>query len=107
MDQENMLNQQNEQGTYQDPLATTGGEPAKKKISGSSIGAVVGTVVMMRLFGLIGALICFGGFCAVRAVIKSKMAVAAKVVISVLLVLVFLGLLIFFILFSSVLLSYI
>lgn len=97
MEQEVQNNQQNavNNSNYTDPLASTDtvaaaddGQPAKKKGgTGSAIGSTVAAVLVWRLFGLVGALICFGGFWAVRAVIKSKMSVALKVILSVLIVL--------------------
>lgn len=88
--QQNMDNQQNM--NYEDPLATAAGagegQPEKKKGgTGSLIGSTVAAVLVWRLFGLVGGLICYGGFWGVRAVIKSKLPVAAKVVLSILLIL--------------------
>ena len=96
--------QQPQDSTYQDPLASTGGEAQQPKKKGSTAADVVGTVVSVAvvfMFGLVGGLICYGGYWAVRAVITSKMSVAAKVILSVVLVFVFLILLIAFILFAA------
>ena len=98
---ENQSNVEN----YQDPLANMEQAPAqkpeKKQSTAASIGSVVGTVVMWRLFGLIGGLICIGGFAVVSAIIKSKMSTAVKVILSVITVLGFLVLLFVFILLSA------
>ncbi len=96
MEQEVQNNQQDtvNSGSYTDPLADStvaasdDGQPAKKKGgTGSAIGSTVAAVLVWQLFGLAGALICFGGFWAVRAVIKSRMSTALKVILSVLIVL--------------------
>ena len=97
---ENQTNAEN----YQDPLANMEQAPAQKpekKKGGSGVWSIVGTVVMWRLFGLIGGLICLGGFAVVSAIIKSKMSTAAKVILSVITVLGFLVLLFVFILLSA------
>lgn len=102
--QQNMDNQQNM--NYQDPLATATGagaaQPEKKKGgTGSVIGSTVAAVLVWRLFGLVGGLICYGGFWGVRAIIKSKMPVAAKVVLSTLVILGLVILMIVYILFVA------
>ncbi len=100
--QQNMDNQQNM--NYQDPLATGVGaaQPEKKKGgTGSLVGSTVAAVLVWRLFGLIGGLICYGGFWGVRAIIKSKMPVAAKVVLSILVILGLLILMFVYILFVA------
>ena len=93
MEQNNQQDMVNN-GGYTDPLAdgtvnsADDGQPAKKKGgTGSAIGSTVAAVVVWKLLGLVGALICFGGFWAVRAVIKSKMSTALKVILSILIVL--------------------
>ncbi len=90
-------------GAYQDPIATPeGGQPKKKsKFSGADVAATVGAVVIFRLFGLLGGLLCYAGYWAVRAVIKSKMATAVKVILSIVLILVFLVLLFVYVLFAA------
>ncbi len=68
-----------------------------KKFGGTDIAATIVSIVLVLLFGLVGALICYGGYWLVRAVIKSKMPVAAKVILSIVLIIVFIVLLIVFI----------
>ena len=94
--QDPRMNGQNQLETYQDPLQGTGKEAGKKKVDGSGWIATVVTIVLVRLIGLIGALICYGGFWAVRAIIKSKMAVGAKVILSIVVIVAFLVLLVVF-----------
>lgn len=94
--------QQPQDNTYQDPIASTEGKPEKKKGStAANVTATVVSVVVFYLFGLVGGLICYGGYWAVRAVIMSKMSVAAKVILSIILVFVFLALMVAFILFVA------
>ena len=90
-----------QQGAYQDPLQNAGKEPEKKKMGGSDWVATILAVVLVRLVGVVGALICFGGYWAVRAIVKSKMAVGAKVVLGILVGLAFVLLMIVFIIFSA------
>ena len=92
--------QQSQDNTYQDPIASTEGKP-KKKSTAADVVATVVAVGVFYLFGLVGGLICYGGYWAVRAVIKSKMSVAAKLILSVVLVFVFLALMVAFILFVA------
>jgi len=96
---------QPDMGNYQDPLANveqvSAQAPVKKQSTAASVLSGVGAVVMWRLFGLLGGLICIGGFAVVSAIIKSKMSTAAKVILSVVTVLGFLVLLFVFILFSA------
>lgn len=96
----NEMNGQNESMGYQDPIATPDGKPAKKKVSGSTIAATVGAVVLYFLFGIIGAAICYAGYWAVRAIAKSKMPLAVRVVLGIIVGLIFVILLIAFILLS-------
>lgn len=74
-----------------------------KKFGGSDIAATIVSVVLVLLFGLLGALICYGGYWAVRAVIKSKMSVAAKVILSIILIIAFIVLMVVFIFASAAL----
>lgn len=102
MSQEQFNSQQEQAGAYQDPLAAAENEkPAKKKAGGSTVAATVVAVIVFFLFGAIGGLICYGGYWAVFAIAKSKLPVAAKVILGVLVSIVFLVLLIAFILFSA------
>ena len=110
MEQEVQNNQQDavNNGNYTDPLASgnvvaaDNGQPAKKKgDTGYAIGSTVAAVALWKLLGLIGALICYGGFWAVRAIIKSKMSTALKVILSVLIVLGCLVLLVLYILVAA------
>lgn len=91
----------------QDPLLTQPAMPQKKKIStGETIAATVGTVVLFKLFGLIGAAICFGGYAAIRAITKSaKLSTGAKVGLSILLGFVFVGLLVGYLVLSVLLVA--
>lgn len=90
---------------YEDPLAAAEQmpeqKPEKKKGKAAGIWSIIGTVVMYQLFGLIGGLICLGGFAVVTAIIKSKLPTGAKVVLSVLTIVGFAVLLFAFILFSA------
>ncbi|MDE6016627.1 MAG: hypothetical protein K2H41_13220 [Acetatifactor sp.] len=109
MEQEVQNNQQDavNNSNYTDPLASgnvvaDNGQPAKKKgDTGYAIGSTVAAVALWRLFGILGALICYGGFWAVRAIIKSKMSTALKVLLSVLIVLGCLVLLVLYILVAA------
>lgn len=103
MSEENNGVQQTPTDGYQDPLMTENGKPAKKKMGGSTIAATIVSVVVFYFFGLLGGLICYGGYWLVYAIIRSKMPVAAKVILSVVVVLVFLVLLVLFILFAAAL----
>jgi len=105
MSQEEMNTQQNENGTYQDPLETSNGKPEKKKVGGSAIVATIVSVAVVRLFGILGGLICFGGYWAVYGIAKSKMPLAARIILCILVALVFVVLLFAFILFASALVS--
>lgn len=99
--QDPLATPQNQAGKYQDPLQNAGKEPGKKKMRGGDWVATIVAIVLVRLVGLIGALICFGGYWVVRAIAKSKMSVGLKVVLSILVAVAFLILLIVFILFSA------
>ncbi len=101
MSQEELNNQQNQTGNYQDPIANAEGKPAKKKTTGTTIAATVVSVIVFILFGAIGGLICYGGYWAVLAIAKSKMPTGAKVVLATLVGLAFLILLFVFILFAA------
>lgn len=81
--------QQSQDNTYQDPIASTEGKPKKKASSAADVAATVVSFGVFYLFGILGGLICYGGYWAVRAVIKSKMSVVVKVILSIVLVLVF------------------
>lgn len=107
MDNQN-LNYQNvnngEQNSYsaqysQDPLLSQPVMPQKKKISkGETIVSVIISVVVWRLFGLIGAAICYGGYAAVRAITRStKLQTGAKIALGVLVGLAFVVLLVVYI----------
>ncbi len=98
--QDPLANTQNQGGFYQDPLQNAGKEPTKKKMGSSDWVATVLAVVLVRLIGVVGALICFGGYWAVRAIIKSRMSVGAKVALSILVGLAFVLLFIVFLIFS-------
>ncbi len=94
----------NTQQTQNQPVnaAPDGSQPEKK--SGSKALDILATVVsfgVVFLFGILGGLICFGGYWLVKVIVKSKMPTAAKVILSVLVVLVFLALLAAFVLFSA------
>lgn len=96
------LNTKPEAG-YEDPIATAAGDkPAKKSKGGASVVASsVAAVIVWRLFGLIGGLICYGGFWAVYGIAKSRLSVAAKIPLCILAALVFLALLFVFIMFAA------
>jgi len=99
------FNNQQGMGEYQDPLAsavqTTEVKPDKKKGKGAGLLSVVGSVILFRLFGVIGGAICIGGFAVVTAIIKSKMPTVAKVLLSIVTIIGFLVLLFVFIMFSA------
>ncbi len=100
---------QSNTGSYVDPIATMEQapeqKPEKKQGAGAGILSVVVSVIVFKFFGIIGGVICFAGFAAVTAIIKSKMSTALKVVLSVLTVLGFLVLLFAFILLSAAILA--
>lgn len=83
----NEFNQQNNE--YFDPIANQGQQPPKKKV-GSGIVATVVCVVLIRLVGIFGALICYAGFWSVRAVAKNRrLPLVARILLSILVTLVF------------------
>lgn len=108
-------NRQNQEGYYQDPLAgrqnqmgsgqgpsqAADAKPEKKKMGGSDWVATIVTIVLVRLVGVVGALICFGGYWAVRAIVKSKMSTGMKVLLGVLVGLAFIVLFVVFIFFAA------
>lgn len=98
MSQEEWNTQQN--ANYEDPLAAAdGGKPAKKSGgSASVIGSTIVSVLVWRLFGLIGGLICYGGFWAVYAIAKTKLPLAARIVLCILVALGFVFLMLVYIL---------
>lgn len=100
MSQENINNEQSGDNGYVDPIATQNGGTAKKKISGGDIAATIVSVALIRIFGIIGALICYGGYWAVRGIAKSKMPLAARIILGIVVGIVFLVLLVLFILFT-------
>lgn len=93
--------QQPQDNTYQDPIASTEGKPKKKASSAADVAATAVSAGVFFLFGVLGGLICYGGYWSVRAVIKSKMPVAAKVILSVVLVFVFLAVFVIFSLWAA------
>ncbi len=68
-----------------------------KKLGGSDLAATAISIVLVKLLGLIGALICYGGYWAVRALSKSKLSVAAKVILSIVLSITFFVLMVVYI----------
>ena len=79
---------------YRDPLENQDGKEVKKKVSKSTIWAGVGSIVLVRFFGLLGALICYGGFCAVRAIVTNKkMFLPLRVILGIVVALLFVVLL--------------
>lgn len=103
MSQEEQNVQQN--GDYQDPLQENGGKPAKKTGNASVIGSTIVSVIVWRVFGLLGGLICFGGFWAVCGIAKSKLPLAARIILCILTAIIFLVLLFVFILLSAAVLE--
>lgn len=95
-----MNTQQNAGAVLQE---TANGKPEKKKAGGSTIAATVISIVLVFLFGLVGGLICYAGYWAVFGIAKSKLPVAARVILCLLVALAFIVLLFAFILFSSTL----
>ncbi len=100
MSQENLNNPQMDNNGYVDPIATQNGETPKKKMGKGDIAATIISVALIKLFGIIGALICYGGYWAVRGIAKSKMPLAARIILGIVVALVFVALLILFILLS-------
>ncbi len=101
---QNDQQQNGEVSGYQDPLAAQNGEkPAKKSGGAAAVVSMVAAIVVVRLFGVLGGLICFAGFWAVYAVAKSKLPLAARIVLCVFLTLVFLALMVVFILVAATL----
>ncbi len=100
---------QNAGGVYVDPLDNMENQPEqkpeKKQSTVMSIISIVVSVVVFKLFGLLGGVICFGGFAVVMAIMKSKMSTTAKVILSVVTIVGFVLLLFAFILFSAAVLS--
>ena len=90
---------------YQDPIATAEQKPEKKQSTGAVIASTAGTVLLYKLFGIIGAAICFGGFWGIMAIAKSKLPTAAKVILGVLVGIACIVLLGLFILLSAALTS--
>ncbi len=93
-------------GTYVDPIATNGtveveAKPEKKQGKAAGILTIVGTVLLYKLFGIIGGAICLAGAAVVGAIVKSKMSTAVKVILSILTIVGFLILLFAFILLSA------
>lgn len=86
---------------YQDPLSAQSGQPPKKKASGSTVAATVVSVIVFFMFGIFGGLICFGGYWAVKSIATSRMPLAVRIVLSVIVGIIALALLIAFILFSA------
>ncbi len=78
-----------------------GEKPEKKKGNASLIGSTVVSVLVWRLFGVVGGLICFGGFWAVCGIAKSKLPLTAKIILCILTAVGFLVLLFLFILFTA------
>lgn len=103
MNQEEMNTQQTENVTYQDPLETANGKPEKKKVGGSTIAATIISVVLIRLFGILGGLICYGGYWAVYGIAKSKLPLAARIILCILVAFLFVVLLFAFIVFAATL----
>ncbi|MBQ2801951.1 MAG: hypothetical protein IJF03_11275 [Lachnospiraceae bacterium] len=100
MSQENLNNPQMDNNGYVDPIATQNGETPKKKMGKGDIAATIVSIALIKLFGIIGALICYGGYWAVRAIAKSRMPLAARIILGIVVALVFVVLLVLFILFS-------
>lgn len=73
----------------------------KKKMNGADVTATVVSVVLIFLFGVLGALICYGGYWLVRTIAKSKMPLAARIILGTIVAIVFIALLVGFILFSA------
>lgn len=79
---------------YQDPIVQQNGTQAKKKVSKATVGASIVCLLLVRVFGLLGALICYGGFFAVQAVATNRrMPLAVRIILSVVLALVFIAIL--------------
>lgn len=76
-----------EQNNSQDKKASM-----KKAINSDIIASVV-SIAIIFIFGVAGGLICYGGYWVVMLIVKSNKPAAAKVVLSVLAVLVCLALL--------------
>lgn len=103
MSQEDLNVQQSE--TDQKSLEENGGKPAKKQGTASMIASTAVSVIVWRLFGLVGALICFGGFWAVCAIAKSRLPIAARIILCILTAVGFLVLLFVVILASAMILN--
>ncbi len=113
--QSTQMNSQNQQGNYQDPLAgrqnqmenghgpssAADPKPDKKKMGGSDWIATIVSMLLVWLVGPVGALICFGGYWAVRSIVKSKMTTGLKVFLGVIVGLAFFVLLVVFVFFSA------
>ena len=75
-----------------------------KKVTGSlTSGAAVFAIVMFFLTGLLGGTLCVLGIMAVYGIMRTKLALPIRIVLSVVTALIFVALLIAFVLLSSIL----
>lgn len=73
----------------------------KKKLGGIDIAATIICAVLFILFGILGGLICFIGYAVVRSIAKSNLPFATRMILSIVVALLFVGLLIAFLVFAT------
>lgn len=100
--EEMKMNETNEfNNGYVDPIANQNGGTAKKKMGKADIAATIVAFLLVKLFGFLGALICYGGYWAVRGIAKSRMPLVVRIILGIVVAVVFVVLLIFLILLAS------
>lgn len=97
----NQQNNQNESTEYHDPLATQEEQTTKKKVNQTTVIAAVVSAVLVLVVGVGGALICFAGYGAVYGILKSKLPLTARIILSIVVGVVFVALLVLFILWAA------
>lgn len=96
------MNETNEfNNGYVDPLATQNGTKAKKKWGKGDVVATIVAFLLVKLFGLLGALICYGGYWAVRGIAKSRLPLAARIILGIVVAVAFVVLLFVLIILAS------
>lgn len=95
----------NQTDGYQETVANTEAKPEKKQSTAAAVASTVGGILLYKLFGILGAAICLGGFAGIMAIAKSKLPTAAKVILGVMVGILCIGLLGVFILISASLTS--
>lgn len=86
---------------YVDPINNQNGGAAKKKMGKADIAATIVAFLLVKLFGFLGALICYGGYWAVRSIAKSRMPLVARIILGIVVAVAFIVLLVVLILLVS------